>query len=186
MSLLPIIKMGNPILYQKAEAITKPQSPQWSKLARDMIDTMKNANGIGLAAPQIGKSVRLIIYQIEEKEPRILLNPHWEKKSDDIFEAIEGCLSMPSLRGIVPRYNHIQCQALTLQNEKVTFNAADLEARVIQHECDHLDGILFFQHITDSALFGFEDEIETLIKDKIEQETPNPIDHHGKRTNEIS
>ena len=170
MTILPILRMGHPVLAQKAEPITKPTSPKWRQLANNMIATMRHAQGVGLAAPQVGMSVRLVVYQItDDQPPRILINPQWQPTSDDIATASEGCLSMPGLKGIVSRYQHIQCHALSLRNEPISFDVSHLEARVIQHECDHLDGILFYHHTKD-PFFGFEDEVEQHIKDLMEQE----------------
>ena len=170
MTILPIVRMGNPVLAQKADPITKPTSPKWRQLANNMIATMRHAQGVGLAAPQVGMSVRLVVYQINHEQPaRILVNPQWKPTSDDIAAASEGCLSMPGLKGIVARYQHIQCQALSLTNKPISFDASHLEARIIQHECDHLDGILFHHHTKD-PFFGFEDEVEQHIKELMEHE----------------
>lgn len=161
--------MGHPLLHSVAVRIDNPSSGEWKKLARAMIATMQQAHGVGLAAPQVGQTVRLFVMQEQqEEEAQTLINPVWTPVSDEKELALEGCLSMPHLRGIVTRYKKIFVQATTLDGKHKEFIAQDLKARIIQHECDHLNGVLFHQHIEDFALFGFEDEL--LLRFKQTQE----------------
>ena len=146
---LKIVTIPDPILNKKTELIKKIDSGLL-KLVDNMIETCRKANGIGLAAPQIGKSIRLCIINLEHlgMPPFALVNPKIVKKSFKKIEMEEGCLSIPGVFGIVKRPTKIVVEALTLQSEKHKFEADGLLSRVIQHEIDHLDGILFTSKIT--------------------------------------
>ncbi|MBI4363578.1 MAG: peptide deformylase [Candidatus Doudnabacteria bacterium] len=145
---LKIITVPDPILTQKTDAVKKIDRSIF-KLADDMIETCRKANGIGLAAPQIGKSVRLCIINLEHLglAPFVLINPKIIKKSWKKIEMEEGCLSIPGIFGIVKRPEKITVKAINLTGEENSFDADGLVARVIQHEIDHLDGILFTSKI---------------------------------------
>ncbi len=142
--MLKIVTIPDPILTSKTEPV-KDFNPVLKKLVSDMIQTCKNANGIGLAAPQIGKSIRLCIINLDHLglAPFALVNPRITKKSWKKIEMEEGCLSIPGIFGIVKRPAKITVEAQNLKGEKSTFMADGLVSRVIQHEVDHLDGILF-------------------------------------------
>jgi peptide deformylase len=146
--MLEIVKVPNPILTQKT-ALVKKIDADLVQLVSDMIQTCKKANGIGLAAPQIGKSLRLCIIDLEHAglQPFALVNPVIKKKSWKKIDMEEGCLSIPGVYGIVKRPEKITVKAKNLNGEDVSFQADGLLARVIQHEVDHLDGILFTSKI---------------------------------------
>ncbi|OGE99040.1 MAG: peptide deformylase [Candidatus Doudnabacteria bacterium RIFCSPLOWO2_12_FULL_42_9] len=145
---MKIVTIPNPILYKKTELIKKFDR-SLADLVEKMIETCRAANGIGLAAPQIGKSIRLCVINLEHMgmPPFALVNPKITKKSWRKIEMEEGCLSIPGSYGIVKRPAKITVEALNLEGEKSKFEADGLLARVIQHEVDHLDGILFTSKI---------------------------------------
>lgn len=163
-----ILKMGNPFLYNRAEEVSDLGSEDLDKIVNDMLDTMNSANGVGIAAPQIGISKRIIIFGFD-KNPRypnekpipitVLINPEIEKLSDKTELGWEGCLSVPTLRGLVPRYNKIKYSGYDFKNKtNVEYIAEGFHARVVQHEVDHLDGILYPFRVNDLKDFGFERE----------------------------
>ncbi len=147
--MLKIITIPNPILTKKT-AIVKVVDSSIKKLAADMIETCRKVGGIGLAAPQVGFSIRLCIINLEHMgvPPFVLINPKITKKSWKKIEMEEGCLSIPGVFGIVKRPLKIRLAAQNLQGEKHAFDADGMIARVIQHEIDHLDGILFTSKIS--------------------------------------
>ena len=142
--------------------------PGLSQLLEDMFDTMRKESGIGLAAPQIGTNLRVVIFGFEESQryPQekevpftILINPEIKPLSDDMEEAWEACLSIPGLRGLVPRYTEIEYSGFEPDGNLICRKVEGFHARVVQHECDHLDGVLYPQRIKDLRFFGFEDEL---------------------------
>lgn len=142
MSILPILTEPNPILRKRAEEVASDLIPSVQDLITDLLETMKEAKGVGLAAPQVGKSLRIIVVNTDD-EPIVLINPvitrfSWRKFIDE-----EGCLSVPGKFGLVKRAKSIRVEALDENGEPIKFKAKDLFARVIQHETDHLDGKLF-------------------------------------------
>jgi peptide deformylase len=141
---LPIVQIPDPILSKKSDPV-KVITPETLKLVKDMLETCKQANGIGLAAPQIGQSIRLCVIDLSHMgiEPFALVNPKIKKKSWKKIEMEEGCLSIPGVYGIVKRPEKITVEAQNLKGEKNKLDADGMLARVIQHEIDHLDGILF-------------------------------------------
>jgi peptide deformylase len=147
--ILKIVQIPDPILNKKTLPL-KQITPEIIKLAQNMIETCKKANGIGLAAPQIGQSIRLCIIDLSHMglEPFVLVNPKIIKKSWRKVELEEGCLSIPGIFGIVKRPQKITVEAQNLQGEKNQLEADGMLARVIQHEIDHLDGILFTSKMT--------------------------------------
>lgn len=163
-----VLKMGNPILKQIAIAVQNIDDKQLLDIVQEMIDTMEAKGGVGLAAPQIGYSLRLIIFGFEHntryphEQPvpfTILVNPSYEALSDKQEEAWEGCLSIPGLRAAVPRFAHIKYRGYALDGCLIEREADGFHARIIQHEIDHLDGVLYPSRLKDMAKFGFEDEI---------------------------
>ncbi len=142
--MLKIVKIPDPILTKKTEPV-KEITPALLKLAQEMIEACRKANGIGLAAPQIGKSIRFCIINLEHMglPPFALVNPKITKKSWKKVEMEEGCLSIPGVYGMVKRPKKVRVEAMNLDGEKNKFEADGLLSRVIQHEIDHLDGILF-------------------------------------------
>jgi peptide deformylase len=169
MSILKVARLGHPVLRAKAKPIDPAAitSPEVQKLIDDMIDTMQEYHGIGLAAPQVHESVRIFIAGIEKKDPRTgeteivphaIVNPEITAIGRDLVEDWEGCLSIPDIRGRVPRLREIKVRAFDRNGERVEIRASNFSARVIQHETDHLDGILFFDRMKSFESLTFLDE----------------------------
>jgi peptide deformylase len=167
MALLKIARMGHPILTQVAQPVDDPTSLPIRGLIDDMAQTMADAAGIGLAAPQVYRSLRLILFLDAEHRddapdapPVVLINPVIEPLGEAIEEGWEGCLSIPGLRGIVPRFAHIGYRGLTPEGKVLEREARGLHARVVQHEVDHLDGILYPLRMIDLRELAFESELK--------------------------
>lgn len=159
-----ILKMGDPRLLRVAEPVPAFGTPELDALIADMFDTMHAAGGVGLAAPQIGVNLQLVIFGFEHSDrypdappvPRtILLNPTIEPLSEEKADGWEGCLSVPGLRGVVPRFRRIRYHGFDPSGAPIEREAEDFHARVVQHECDHLIGRLYPSRIEDFAQFGF-------------------------------
>lgn len=186
MAILKIARMGHPVLKQIAEPVVDPRAPEIRLLVEDMVETMIDASGAGLAAPQVHVPLRVMVFQapdarveegIDESEQfdhtaglTVLINPVIEPLSDEMADGWEGCLSVPGLRGSVPRFTHIRYSGQTLDGETLEREARGFHARVVQHECDHLDGMLYPQRMTDLSQLMFESEIRHYISDPIEDE----------------
>jgi peptide deformylase len=160
--------MGHPLLNQIAEPVVQFDTPELHALVSDMFDTMVAYNGAGLAAPQIGVRLRVVIFGVEvnprypQAEPvpvTVLINPVIEPVGEAMEDGWEGCLSVPGLRGLVPRYSRVRYRGCDQKGNIIVRDVVDFHARVVQHECDHLDGILFPRRIKDFAHFGFEEEL---------------------------
>ena len=164
-SILKVAKIGHPILLKKGDKITKFSTDSLKKIVYDMSETMIDYNGIGLAAPQVHVSKRILIFRnpdIEEKEKiqiTPLINPSFESIGDEVEDDWEGCLSIPRMQGLVRRFKKIKYSGFDLEGNQITNQVEGLHARVIQHEIDHLDGILYIQRLADNKAFGFEKEI---------------------------
>ena len=166
MAARPVLKMGDPLLLQPAAPVTEFNTSELDALIQDLFDTMAAESGAGLAAPQIGVSKRVVIFGVSTN-PRypdaetvpmtVLINPIIEPLDDRTDLGWEGCLSVPGMRGLVPRYMHVRYRGLDQQGQPIERTASDFHARVVQHECDHLDGILYPMRIQDMRYFGFED-----------------------------
>ena len=166
MPIRPVLRMGDPVLLQKAAPVERFDTPELHALIQDMKDTMAYMNGAGIAAPQIGVSQRVVIFGIEHN-PRypdadevpftVLINPVIEPIGNEMEEGWEGCLSVPGMRGIVPRYTHLRYTGFDQFGNPIDRTVDDFHARVVQHECDHLDGILYPMRIEDLTRFGFTD-----------------------------
>ena len=180
MALLKIARMGNPVLKAVADEVQDPTAPEVAQLVADMVETMMDANGTGLAAPQVHISKRIVIFYVDEgRDGReggdgdgvpltVLINPEIKPLSDEVETAMEGCLSIPSMMGEVPRYTHIRYSALDLDGNRIEREAHGFHARVVQHECDHLDGILYPQRIENMQSFGYNDELMRSFQDEEE------------------
>lgn len=164
MAVRPILKMGDPRLLVPAEPVTEFGTPELAELIADMFDTMAAAGGVGLAAPQIGVGLQVVIFgcvrsaRYPEAEPvpqTVLLNPMITPLSDDMEEDWEGCLSVPGLRGLVPRHTLIRYRGFDPQGVAIEREAEGFHARVVQHECDHLYGVLYPMRIRDLSKFGY-------------------------------
>ncbi|MEJ0096554.1 MAG: peptide deformylase [Methylocella sp.] len=166
-----ITLIGNPILSTKAAAVADPTTSEIRVLAADMIETMQTAGGIGIAAPQVNASLRLIVAmpialreEWRDLPPVVLVNPALEPIGDEREDAIEGCLSFPGVRGIVPRWSKVAWRAQDLDGQPISGVAQGLFARVLQHEVDHLDGILFLSRMTDLTRLAMDSEAHHLTK----------------------
>ncbi len=184
MAILKIARMGHPVLCRPAEAVADPTAPEVERLVADMIETMMDVPGIGLAAPQVHVGKRIVVFRVPgrraaeaadeagEEEPAnnddgddgpqpltVLINPEIEPLGDETAIGWEGCLSLPGLSGAVPRLTRIRYRGVTDAGEAVERTASGFHARVVQHECDHLDGILYPQRMTDLSQFGFTEDL---------------------------
>jgi peptide deformylase len=168
MAVRPVLRMGHPLLLQVAAPVERFGTAELRQLAADMDDTMRALNGAGIAAPQIGVSVRAVIFEVT-RNPRypqaepvphtVLLNPVLQLLGDERDEAWEGCLSVPGLRGRVARHTNLHYRGFDLDGRPIDRTVTGFHARVVQHEVDHLDGILYPMRIADMRSFGFEDEL---------------------------
>lgn len=165
MAIRPILKMGTPSLMQRSRELSTDKfgSAELMSLLQDMKETMIDAHGAGLAAPQIGENVRVVIFEVREN-PRypdvlvpftVLINPVITPLSDQLVEGWEGCLSVPGLRGAVQRYDHIHYTGFDAEGNPIDRTVQGFHARVVQHECDHLDGVLYPMRMKDMSKFGF-------------------------------
>ena len=164
MTVKAVLKMGEPLLLQRAQEVTQLGTPALESLLQDMLDTMEALNGAGLAAPQIGVSQRVVIFGVKAN-PRypqavevpytVLVNPVLEALDAEMEEGWEGCLSVPGMRGLVPRYRRIRYRGRDQYGALIEREAEGFHARVVQHECDHLDGVLYPTRIRDLRNFGF-------------------------------
>ncbi len=170
MAILKIARLGHPVLLARAREIDDPTSAEIRALAADMVATMRDADGIGLAAPQVHVPRRLIVFldaalreettARDGREPVVLVNPEFEPLGDDEALGWEGCLSIPGLKGLVPRYERIRYRGLGLDGRRIEREAEGLHARVVQHEIDHLDGVLYPMRMPDLRLLTFESELK--------------------------
>ena len=172
MSILKIAKMGHPLLLKKSEEIKEFSTIFLKKIIYDMSETMIDYKGIGLAAPQVHISKRIIVFRnpdIEELDKiniTPLINPIFEPLGNEKEDDWEGCLSIPRMQGLVRRFKKIKYHGYDLTGKKIENEAEGLHARVIQHEIDHLDGILYIKRLADQKAFGFENEISKYWKNK--------------------
>lgn len=158
MPILKIARMGHPVLLREAEPVDDPTHPEIRRLIADMAETMQDATGIGLAAPQVHVPLRLFVWR-EAAGVSVLVNPVLEALGEETESAWEGCLSIPGLRGCVARPRRIGFRGLDAEGQPVAGEAEGLIARVMQHETDHLDGILYPMRMQDLSLFGFTEEL---------------------------
>ena len=169
MAILKIARMGHPVLRRVAEPIADPTAPAVKRLVTDMIETLDDIGGAGLAAPQVHVSQRLVIFRVpaerttgladDPPQPLLaLINPVIEPVSEACELGWEGCLSVPGLRGAVPRWARVRYRGVTPSGDNIDRVVEGFHARVVQHECDHLDGILYPQRMTDLRLLVFNEE----------------------------
>ncbi|MFM9834705.1 MAG: peptide deformylase [Methylophilaceae bacterium] len=166
MAIKTVLRMGDPVLLQVATPIAQFNTPELHALIQDMHDTMGAMSGAGIAAPQIGVSLRVVIFGVgsnprypdaEQVPYTVLVNPILTPLGDVLKEGWEGCLSVPHMRGLVPRYERLNYQGFDQYGNPIDRIASGFHARVVQHECDHLNGILYPMRITDLSNFGFTD-----------------------------
>jgi peptide deformylase len=166
MSILKVARMGHPVLRAKARPLDRGElkTAIVQKLIDDMLDTMSEYHGVGLAAPQVHEGLRLFVASLdtgddgERSEPYAIINPEITVVGSDVVEDWEGCLSIPDVRGKVPRAREVKVRALDRHGERIQLTAHDFPARVIQHETDHLDGVLFFDRMRTFESLTFLDE----------------------------
>jgi len=168
MAIRPVLKMGHPLLRQVAQPVTGLGTPELRELIRDMDDTMRSLNGAGLAAPQIGVSLRVVIFEVRHN-PRypeagevpytVLVNPTLTTLGDETEDGWEGCLSVPGLRGLVPRHRRLRYRGWDANGLAIDRTVDGFHARVVQHEVDHLDGILYPMRLRSLHDLGYEDTL---------------------------
>jgi peptide deformylase len=168
MAIREVLKMGDPRLLAVSAPIQEFGTAALDSLLTDMRDTMRELNGAGLAAPQIGVGLRVVIFGMEhnprypDAEPvpyTVLINPTLTPVGEEMEEAWEGCLSVPGMRGLVPRYKQLRYTGFDASGQAIDRTVSDFHARVVQHEVDHLDGILYPRRIEDLTQFGFSDAL---------------------------
>ena len=170
--------MGHPVLRGRAEAVEDVSTPEIRSLVADMMETLEDIGGAGLAAPQVHVPLRVVLFHVPAEriaeEPRaepvgwtVLINPVVTPLNEKTELGWEGCLSVPGLRGVVPRHTRVRYGGMTLDGEKITCEASGFHARVVQHECDHLDGVLFPMRMTDLSLLSFTGELHHGLADQV-------------------
>src|SRR5678815_630136 len=169
-----VLRMGDPRLLERSREVTETRSAHIAALLEDMRDTMRAHNGAGLAAPQIGVGLRVVIFGVE-RNPRYpdvepvpyteLINPVLAPLSDEMEDGWEGCLSVPGLRGVVPRYRRMRYRGVDPAGNVIEREVEGFHARVVQHECDHLDGVLYPMRVRDFSRFGFTDVLFPQLAD---------------------
>jgi peptide deformylase len=165
MSILKVARMGHPVLRERAQPLDKSElkDPLFQKLIDDMIETMHEYHGVGLAAPQVHEGLRLFVALLDEdpdskSEATAIINPEIIPNASDTREGWEGCLSIPDIRGMVPRFIDITVAALDRHGKRIELRLKDFPARVVQHETDHLDGVLFFDRMTSMQTLTYLEE----------------------------
>lgn len=170
MAILKIARMGHPVLLTPAAPVADPSTPDIRRLVADMIETMEDAQGAGLAAPQVHVPLRLFVFRVPpgrtelaegdgEMGNTVVINPEIELLGDEMVLRWEGCLSIPGLRAAVPRHRRVRYRGVDTDGNAVGAEASGFHAGVVQHEYDHLDGILYPMRMTDFRLFGFNEEL---------------------------
>jgi len=168
MAVRPVLRMGDPRLLEVSRPVERFDTAELRELLTDMQDTMHALNGAGLAAPQIGVPLRVVIFGMQsnprypDAEPvpfTVLVNPVLETMGDELEGGWEGCLSVPGMRGLVPRYKRLRYRGFDASGRAIDRTVDDFHARVVQHECDHLDGVLFPMRVRDLRDFGFTEEL---------------------------
>ena len=166
MTVKAVLKMGDPRLFEVAKPVTAFDTPQLHELVQDMQQTMEALNGAGLAAPQLGIGLQVVIFGVtrnprypdaEEVPDTVLINPKIAPLDEEMEEGWEGCLSVPGMRGLVPRYKRLRYQGRDQYGKTIERSVSGFHARVVQHECDHLQGILYPMRIRDMRNFGYSE-----------------------------
>jgi peptide deformylase len=182
MAILKIARMGHPVLKRRADPVEDPTDPEIARLIKDMEDTLADVGGVGLAAPQVHVPLRVVIFHVPKARmeaedgdgPAIgvpltyLINPIIEPQTEDTEEGIEACLSVPGLAGAVPRFRQIRYTGVTPTGEPIDRIAKGFHARVVQHECDHLDGVLYPMRMTDLSKLSFVEELKRFTDEDAE------------------
>jgi peptide deformylase len=171
MALLKIARMGHPVLRDAASIVQDPTAAWVRRLADDMVETMEDAGGTGIAAPQVHQPYRIVVFRVAgdrltelpgdvPQDLTVLVNPVVETLGEERVLGWEGCLSVPGLRGVVPRHLRVRYRGTGLDGEVIEREVEGFHARVVQHECDHLEGILYPQRMTDHRLLVFLEELQ--------------------------
>ena len=175
MAILKIARMGHPVLLRRADPVPDPIGPDISRLIADMIETMEDAGGAGLAAPQVHVSLRLVVFRVPAHRASgaaddvpmgvtALINPVVEPLGEETMMSWEGCLSIPGMRGAIRRPARVRYTGMDQDGQPVAREVGGFHARVVQHEYDHLDGILYPMRMTDFSLFGFNEELDRVAQ----------------------
>ncbi len=181
--MLPIVRLGHPALRTPARPVDPASiaSPAIQQLIDDLFETMEAAEGVGLAAPQVGQEIQLFVYVAVDQRTedvlgpearRVLINPMVEPVSGELVYDWEGCLSIPDLRGLVPRFPGVRIHALDREGERVDVTVTGYEARIVQHEFDHLNGVIFLDRMRDLRSLAFADEWQRYMTTDGDDETP--------------
>ena len=176
MAILKIARMGHPVLLRRCDPVTDPGAPEIRRLVADMMETMDDAPGVGLAAPQVFQPLRLFVFRVPgdrsgadpDDSPvgnSVLINPELELIGDGRVLGWEGCLSIPGMRAAIPRAQRVRYRGVDCDGNVVTREVSGFHARVVQHEYDHLDGILYTMRMADFSLFGFNEELTKAAED---------------------
>lgn len=181
MPVLPIVRLGHPALRSPAAAVSveQLQTPATQGLIGDLIDTMREALGVGIAAPQVGEGLQIFVYEAvgEHREPaariplRVVVNPMLTPIPGELVYDWEGCLSIPDLRGLVPRHPSVRVRALDREGQPLDFVASGFEARIVQHEFDHLNGVVFLDRMRDLKALAYTDEWEEFLLGRHAEDT---------------
>lgn len=171
MAVRPILRLGHPVLRTPADRVPPERlaDPEIQELIDDLIDTLRNSGGVGLAAPQVGEPLQLFVYESlagTDRDPiplRILVNPMVEPHARELVYDWEGCLSIPGMRGLVPRYPEVRIEALDRQGDPVSLQVEEFEARIVQHEYDHLNGVVYLDRIRDLRALSYEQEWQEFL-----------------------
>jgi peptide deformylase len=167
--ILKIARMGHPVLRSRAQEVNDIHAPEITRLVEDMIETMGDASGAGLAAPQVHVPLRIMVFHVPHGRDgqdgggipvTVLINPEIEVIGDEQNAAFEGCLSLPGMTGRVKRFTHIKYRGFDQQGNLIEREASGFHARVVQHEYDHLDGVLYPQRMDDLSTFGYVEEMQ--------------------------
>lgn len=170
MAILKIARMGHPVLLRRCDPVPDPGAPEIRRLVADMMETMDDAPGVGLAAPQVFQPLRLFVFRVpgdrsggdSDDSPvgnSVLINPELELVGDERVLGWEGCLSIPGMRAAIPRAKRVRYRGVDCDGNVVAREVSGFHARVVQHEYDHLDGILYTMRVNDFSLFGFNEEL---------------------------
>ncbi|MEC9347928.1 MAG: peptide deformylase [Pseudomonadota bacterium] len=183
MAILKIARMGHPVLRKVARPVPDPTAPEVLTVVRDMLETLEDIAGAGLAAPQVHVSQRIVIFHVppgrgdEDIVPlTVLVNPVIEPQTEEMAMGWEGCLSVPGLRGLVPRFTKIRYRGFGIDGKPIDRTVSGFHARVVQHECDHLDGVLYPQRMTDLRDLVFESEMRHLMSAMTMDDDPEMLE----------
>ncbi len=186
MAILKIARMGHPVLLTRADPVDDPGAPEIRRLVADMLETMEDAEGAGLAAPQVHVPLRLFVFRVPpgrtnaaegdgEMANTVVINPEIEALDDEMVLRWEACLSIPGLRAAVPRHVRVRYRGVDTDGNPVGADASGFHAGVVQHEYDHLDGILYPMRMTDFSLFGFNEELARARAPMFNAPLANPL-----------